>query len=218
MLKINFSLLDTPIEVTNGTLLVLEDCRAFTDFIKNLYQFNEESDLKIFNNEYKSIKYSELLIVTDVLGYDVNSPSVLKNIYEDLENQLNETPEIKSQINQLMFKISDIMNHELIEHEMDLESDEITFLELFKVLGIKIETKSDTFLEKMIEIIQIFKYLSKKKLLVFINTSSYLLEEELKEILEFISLMQIDALFVEPKKKSGIYQTVVDSDFYIQYE
>src|SRR5699024_10818662 len=123
-----------------------------------------EGELKLFNDQYQKLKATEIMVVTDILGFDVNSAAVLKLIYADLEQQLNEKGEVKSMIDKLTTTISELIDYELLDHELDLESDEITVLELFKALGIKIETHSDTIFEKMLEILQVYKYLSKKKL------------------------------------------------------
>lgn len=219
ILKINFSLLEESLNIDKATFLVLEEYQAFSNCVKQVYQYSEEGTFKIFSSTCKSLKESELMVVTDIMGFDVNISSVLKLIYADLEDQLNEKPEIKSKINQLTSEINDIMNHELLDHEIDLEEDEeITFQELFKVLGIKIETKSDSIFERIIEIVQIFKYLSKKKLLILVNTSSYLTDKELKELVEYISLLQIDVLFIEPRKRKVVSQYVIDEDFFVQFE
>lgn len=219
ILKINFSLLEESINVENATFIVLEEPQIFSNCVKQVYQYTEDGEFKIFNSSYKSLKESELMIVTDIMGFDVNIASVLKLIYADLDDQLNEKPEIKSKINRLTSEINDIMNYELLEHEIDLEEDEeITFLELFKVLGIKIETKSDTIFERLIEIIQVFKYLSKKKILILVNVASFFTNAELKELVDYISLLQIDVLFLEPRKRSVVSQYIIDEDFYLQYE
>ena len=52
-------------------------------------------------------------------------------------------------IEKLTGTISQLIGYELLEHEMDLEEDGITVRELFKALGIKIETTSDTILKKL---------------------------------------------------------------------
>lgn len=217
-MKINFPLLEEAIEICGATYLVLEDTASFSTLIKELYQYHENGIVKLFDKQFKSLKNSEILLITDVLGYEINSASILKLIYEDLESQLNENPEVKVRISRLTMEISDIMSYELLAHELDLEKDEITFLELFKVLGIQIETKSDTFFEKITEIIQVYKFLTKKKLLIFVNTSSYLKTDEIKELGDYISLFNLEVLFIEPRKVEGIIQNVIDNDFYMQLE
>lgn len=118
-------------------------------------------------------------------------------------------------ITKLTDTISELIEYELLDHEMDLESDEITILELFKALGVKIETTSDTIYEKIIEILQVFKYLTKKKLLIFINVCSYLTLKEIEEIRSYISLCNMDVLFIEPRKIAGITQTILDNDYFL---
>ncbi|WP_170924901.1 type II-A CRISPR-associated protein Csn2 [Candidatus Enterococcus clewellii] len=218
MMKLNFELLDEPLEIESATTLVIEDVRVFARLVKWFYQYEEQSDLKLFDEKQKSIKASELMIVTDILGYDVNSSAVLKLIHADLEEQLNEKPEVKSMIDKLTATISELIGYELLEHELDLEEDEITVLELFKALGIKIETQSDTIFEKLIEIIQVYKYLSKKHLLVLVNSCAYLTTDELVELKEYISLCNMDVLFIEPRKITVGPQYILDEDYFLHVE
>lgn len=215
MMKVNFELLDQPIELDPVTILTVEDTKVFAHLTKLFYQYDGESELRLFNDQQKSIKPAEMMLITDVLGYDINSAATLKLIYADLELQLNEKPEVKSMIDKLTSTISELIGYELLEHELDLECDEITVTELFKALGIKIETKSDTIFEKLLEIIQVFKNLTKKKLLVFINVCSYLTKEELTELKSYILLYNTRVLFLEPRNVFGFKQYVLDEDYFL---
>ena len=164
------------------------------------------------------MKESELLIITDVLGYNLNSPAMLKMIHSDLEKQLNEKPEVKSMIEKLVSTVTELIAFECLENELDLEYDEITILELIDALGVKIETLGDLPFEKMLEIIQVFKYLSKKKLLIFINVTAYLSKEELLNLIEYIQLNQLTVLFVEPRAVYDLPQYVLDQDYFLNME
>lgn len=217
-MKINFPLLDEPLEIKEATFLVVEDQIIFSSTVKNLYQYSEESDIKLFDSDLKSLKESELLIITDVLGYNLNSPVMLKMIHSDLEKQLNEKPEVKSMIEKLVSTVTELIAFECLENELDLEYDEITTLELVDALGVKIETLSDLPFEKMLEIIQVFKYLSKKKLLIFINVTVYLSKEELLNLIEYIQLNQLTVLFVEPRAVYDLPQYVLDQDYFLNME
>ncbi|MBC2074169.1 type II-A CRISPR-associated protein Csn2 [Listeria marthii] len=217
-MNFNFKLLDEPITIEDSTIFVIEDVRVFANVAKLFYQYDETGELKVFNTKQHPLKSSELMLVTDILGHDINSAATLKLIYADLEQQLNEKPEVKSMIDKLTATISELIGYELLEHELDLEEDEITVIELFKALGIKIETKSDTIFEKLIEIVQVYKYLSKKKLLVFINVCAYLTKEELLELRRYISLYQVKVLFIEPRKIDGFPQAILDPDYFLHVE
>ena len=217
-MKINFPILDEPIEIKQATFLILEEQLIFSDVVKHLYHYSEEDELKLFDNKMKSLKESELLLITDILGYNINSPAMLKLIRADLEKQLNEKPEVKSMLEKVVATITELIAFECLENELDLEYDEITILELIDALGVKIETLSDTVFEKSLEIVQVFKYLSKKKLLVFVNVSCYLSEHELAKLVEYIQLHNINVLFVEPRKVYDFPQYVVDEDYFLSCE
>lgn len=217
-MKINFPLLDEPLAIENTTFLVLEDQFTFSTIVKQFYQYTDDGELKLFDRNLKALKESELLVITDVLGYNLNSPAMLKLIHADLENQLNDKPEVKSMIEKLVATITELLAFECLENELDLEYDEITILELIDALGVKVETLSDTPFEKMLEIVQVFKYLSKKKLLVFINTSAYLSKDELVNLIEYIQLNQLSVLFVEPRKIYDFPQYVLDQDYFLNPE
>ena len=200
-------------EVNQGTVLVIEDVSVFAQLVKEFYQYDEQSNLTIFDSKIRSIRSSELLLITDILGYDINTSQVLKLLHTDIANQLNDKPEVRSEIDSLVSLITDIIMAECLENELDIEYDEITLLELVKVLGIRIETKSCTVFEKIFEILQIFKYLVKKKILVFVNSLSYFSKDEIYQILEYIKLLQADVLFLEPRQIKGIQQFILDKDY-----
>ena len=200
-------------EVNQGTVLVIEDVSVFAQLVKEFYQYAEQSNLTIFDSKIRSIRSSELLLITDILGYDINTSQVLKLLHTDIVNQLNDKPEVRAEIDSLVSLITDIIMAECLENELDIEYDEITLLELVKVLGIRIETKSCTVFEKIFEILQIFKYLVKKKILVFVNSLSYFSKDEIYQILEYIKLLQADVLFLEPRQIKGIQQVILDKDY-----
>ena len=217
-MKINFPLLDEPLAIENAAFLVLEDQFTFSTIVKQFYQYTDDGELKLFDRNLKALKESELLVITDVLGYNFNSPAMIKLIHADLENQLNDKPEVKSMIEKLVATITELLAFECLENELDLEYDEITILELIDALGVKVETLSDTPFEKILEIVQVFKYLSKKKLLVFINVTAYLSKDELANLIEYIQLNQLRVLFVEPRKVYDFPQYVLDQDYFLTPE
>lgn len=217
-MKLNFPLLDEAISLNGSVILAVEDTQVFAKLVKDLYQYSEESDVKFFDTDFKSVKESELMIVTDILGYDINSAPILKLIHADLEAQLNDQPEVKSIIEKLANSITELISYECLESELDLEYDEITILELIKALGVKIETKSDTIFEKCFEILQIFRYLTKKKLLIFVNSLSYFTSAEIEKIVEFINLSQLRVLFLEPRSVINQIQYILDEDYFLLVE
>ncbi|MBM7267610.1 type II-A CRISPR-associated protein Csn2 [Streptococcus sp. 2018037] len=217
-MKLNFPLLDEALTVEKATIFVVEDTTVFSRLVRNLYQYQDGSELKIFDEQFRSIKDSELMVVTDILGYDINAAPILKLIHADLENQLNEKTEVKSIIEKLANSITELISYECLENELDLEYDEITVLELIKALGVKIETISDTIFDKIFEILQVYQFLNKKRFLVFINVLSYLTVDEIQKTREYIELSNMDVLFLEPRKRKDFPQYVLDKDYFLLSE
>lgn len=217
-MKLNFPLLDEALTLDKATIFVVEDTTVFSRLVRNLYQYQVGSELKIFDEQFRSIKDSELMVVTDILGYDINAAPILKLIHANLENQLNEKPEVKSIIEKLANSITELISYECLENELDLEYDEITVLELIKALGVKIETISDTIFDKIFEILQVYQFLNKKRFLVFINVLSYLTVDEIQKTREYIELSNMDVLFLEPRKRKDFPQYVLDKDYFLLSE
>lgn len=215
-MRLNFSLTDGSIELDKVTILTLEDPRTFSELTSSFYNYEQDGPLKLVFDDYKPLKENQVMVVSDVLSYNINTPSILKQVYADLEGQLNEKLEVKNELDLLAAKIAEIIAVECLENQLDLEYDEITVLELLKIMGVKLEEKTLSIYEKCYEIVQIYKYLSKKELLVFLNVGAYLTEEQFKKIVEYIELCGINALFVEPRKLYEFPQYILDSDYYLE--
>ena len=218
MLKINFPILDEPLILSDATVLTVEDVTVFSSLVRYFYTYTEDDQVNIFDDKFKSLKESELMVVTDILGFDVNSAAMLKLIHADIEKQLNEKPEVKSMVEKLANTITELISYECLENELDLEYDEITILELIKALGIQIETQSDTVFEKCFEILQVYNYLSKKRLLIFINVGAYLTKNEMEKLIAYIQLSNQVVLFLEPRRLYDLPQYVLDDDYFLMAE
>ena len=218
MLKINFPILDEPLILSDATVLTVEDVTVFSSLVRYFYTYTEDDQVNIFDDKFKSLKESELMVVTDILGFDVNSAAMLKLIHADIEKQLNEKPEVKSMVEKLANTITELVSYECLENELDLEYDEITILELIKALGVQIETQSDTVFEKCFEILQVYNYLSKKRLLIFINVGAYLTKNEMEKLIEYIQLSNQVVLFLEPRRLYDLPQYVLDNDYFLMAE
>lgn len=205
MININFDFLDTPLQIEGLTSLTIQDRTVFTKVVQEAYRYSGEDDyLHFFDDNYRTLKPVEIMLINDILGFDVNSAPTLKLIYKDIENQINHQPEQKTLIEQHLNAATEIIQNELLDFEIDMVSDEIDVAEALKVLGVKIEIATDTIFERLFEIIQIFKYLKTKKLLVLINAGIYFSEQELTSLEQYAELQNIALLMIDNQKLTGI--------------
>ncbi|AWF95864.1 type II-A CRISPR-associated protein Csn2 [Weissella cibaria] len=220
MFSLNFDFLDEPIKLEGFTELVIENRTVFTKVVQALYEYSDDENyIQIFNEDYQALKTNELMLVNDVLGFDINSPTTLKLVYQDIIRQINDKPEVKSKIESYLNQAIQIIKDELVEFEIDLVSDEILLTEALKSLGVKIEIVSDTIFERFFEIIQVFKYLKAKELLVVINAGVYFSKSEIAAIAEYTELQNMNMLMINSAKYEGVKSRyVLDEDFVIMHE
>jgi len=212
-------MIDESLPINGITGLVIENKIVFSKLVQSLYDYTPNNhDIKLFNDKYESLKLDELVVITDILGYDVNSAAVIKLLYSDLENQIADNPELHTEIEDTLGKIVSLIVKETLDFEPDLHFSELTMQKIFKALDIKIETSNLTIFERTSDIIRVFKYLRKKKLLVIINLGTYLSHQQILETIEFASLQNINMLLIDiavfdtPK---NLTQYVMDNDFVV---
>ena len=211
--------MDELIELKGVTSLVIENKVVFAKLVESFYAYTQDTtEIKLFGDKYESIKRDDLMIVTDILNYDVNSTSIIKFLYGDLENQIANNPELHTEIEDAIGKVATLIVRETLDFELDLHFSELTMQKIFKALDIKIETSELTIFERMSDIILIFKYMRKKKLLALVNLGTYLSLEQIAATVEYASLQNItmllldNAVFNAPR---NLTQYVMDTDFVV---
>lgn len=214
-MKINFSILDEPLKVEDLTVISIEDVKLFSSVVEWLYNYSEESDFKIYDSEFNSLSPQELLLITDVLNYSPNTSTILKKIYSDLEVQINLDPEVKSELEKYLIKIEELIGHQLIDHSLDLVSEDLSISKLMKALSIKVKMENRSIFNKILDIVEVYKYLAGKKLLIFVNTCSYMTVEELAEFRSYIILNNTRVLMIEPREIPDYTNYFLDKDYFL---
>ena len=219
-ISINFDMLDEPIEITHMTSIVIENKKIFSRIVQDLYayEYQEEINIKLFDSSFKNIHPSEVMIVTDILKEELNSPAVLKLVYKDVEEHISIDPGLKTQIEDALGQAWNLINREMVHFDLDLTSDKMTLQDAFKAMSIKIDSGDSSIYEKTLEIIHLCKYLTKKKLLVLINLSTYLNVEEMQEVEEYSRLQNIKLLLIDNAAfiiRGSAKQVIIDDDFIV---
>jgi len=218
-MKLNFNMMDEAIELNGATSLVIENKVVFAKLVESFYAYSPDgAEVKLFGDKYESIKQDDFMVVTDVLGYDINNASVIKLLYGDLESQIANNPELHTEIEDALGKVATLIIRETLDFELDLHFSELTMQKIFKALDIKVETSDLTIFERTSDIILIFKYMRRKKLLVFINLGTYLSPEQMLATVEHATLQNITMLLLDNAAfdaPSNLTQYVMDKDFVV---
>lgn len=212
-IRLNLPIFDESIGIKGFTLLVVENRSVLTQLVQWLYCYDESSDLKLYDSKIQSLKNSEIIVISDLLGFTINSSAVVKAIQTDLLDQFNDNIELKNELEQVLVRATNLVGSQCIENELNLTYTELSVEKIISALDVRVDTVANTLFEQIFEILQIFRYLVKKKLLIFVNVASYFKEEEIDVIKEFIELNQINVLFIEPRRVFSYAQFVLDEDF-----
>ena len=207
--------MDQAIEIEGVKIFTIEDSFIFRKIVEQLLQYDENSEIKLYDREFNRLKEDEIFIISDLLSFDFNQPSVIKSVLNDILNRINEEPEVHSKLDFHINQIEDVLSFYTIEHDLNLSSPKLDLLSILKTSGIKVSFEEDGLLDKLYDICQLFKYLVKKRLLIFVNIQAYLTQDELKMFFEFIQLNQIDCLIIERFPIKGFQQYLLDEDYYL---
>ena len=214
MIYLNFHMLDTPLTLHHMSILSVEDTALFATLVENLYSYEENGAIKIFQENQEQLKTQQVIVITDILNYDLNNSSLLKRIDQEVIEALNEKPECKTEIEALLIQLNKIMREEMVDHELDIEVDDLTIEKLLKELKPRVKRENFLF-NKMTEILDVHRYLNKKGLLIFINTLAYFTDSQRQNLCEYIFLNNMNVLFLEPHKIENMEQYYLDKDYFL---
>lgn len=215
-MRFNFPTLDESLEISGVTILAIEEAQVFAQIVYDLYTLNDHSSLKIFLSDQTRLTVKDIMIVTDVMAYDLNTTLLQKKILKDLEQQLNLDITKKDSFEMLLGQLEVLLDEELLEHELSLTTDELTISQFLKMVHPKMETSVTSIFEKMLELVNIYRYLQDTvKLLVFVNGGTYLTDAEFSELVHYIELAGLKVLFLESRLIPAHHQYYLDEDFYL---
>ena len=217
ILKINLKIIDNPIIVSSLTSLVIQNVQLFAKIVQEISNYSEESEeIKIFDHNYTSLKDTELVVISDIIGFELNSASIIQIVHKDLEKQIFSDEDKRSHMENIINELSHLVELELIHFTLDLENSNFSLVDLFKLMKVKIATDIDSIFDKVMEIIRICKYLPKKRLLILVNAGTFLTQDQLIEIEEYVELHNYTVLLIYRHEFSGVVnQYIIDDDFVV---
>lgn len=178
--------------------LVIEDTKIFTNFlnawINTSAKRTQEFQLIEEDREIDISKYTELLF--DVFSPEINQSSLLKKLYQELESDLNgeEMYQKKIDLESRLYALTDDL---MYRSRFPIVAGEIHYDLLFKAVGLQFEFAGDSVLERLVDYMKIAYELSGKRLFVIVNLDSFLDQEELVALENFLRYNEIRVLALQ---------------------
>lgn len=179
---------------------IIESPASFSKYVRDLYEIMQNNEGKFTLSDEDEIidfqKYAELII--DPFWLDFHNRQIQKKLYAELQNLAVgsefylQTQELKSQIQKYFIDLEYASGY-------DLEiADEIDLPAIFKAVGIQLDGgNEETLFERIAIYIKIMAELLKKKLVILVNSRSYLTSDQIDQIAELCMYSEVALLLIE---------------------
>jgi CRISPR-associated protein Csn2 len=176
----------------------IENSRLFTQIIEELmYQSegNEGSFILSQENEILNIQ-KHIDIIYSPLMLEINQKRIVNKLYSTIRNYALmdfslETMEIETSIYQYILSL---VNN--IEGPITLQ-DNFDINGLLKLFDVKFSFEESSLISRLYDYLKVAHYYSDTKCFVFINLKSYLNNDEIEALYQFVNLSKINVLLLE---------------------
>ena len=206
-------------EIKSKTLntLVIEDTRNVANFIRTLIEVSntESEEIELIDN-YKKLDVSKTTdIIFDLFNIEANAATILKKLYTELEEDLCSEDMYIKKI-EMESTIANIVDELAYRSRFSLKSDEINYQNFFKALLVEFDYEKTSILDRLTEYIKVSSELLDKKLFIIVNLDSFLTEEDLLELSNFLCYNEIKLLALQNKitreVKACEHLRIIDQD------
>lgn len=205
-----------PISEDKPSILVIENPDVMTEFVSSLIQQSagNEGDFLFVNGE-KSLDFQKSVeLVIDPFSVDFNNKKVLSSLFSNLSRTGNDFIEKKSDVLQKSITLLEFLvskeNFIGITYNSDFD-----WTAFFKMFGVQFENEYESLLVKLTEYLKLLSSFSKCELIVFVNLSSYLSQNDLNQLLKTALYCKIKVVFIESSdilSFSKAHVCVIDKD------
>lgn len=182
---------------------IVESPELFSKYVQGLLaQINGGDGNFVFCIDEKEIDLSKSIeLIINPFSVNINDRRIVNKLYSELsktaydsENYLY-TQNILADIQKYFLNLEQSSNYIL---EMDSEID---ITALLKALNVRLEIFADDFFEMLNQYIKIIAELMKKKVVGFVNISSFFTKQQLEELIKNAAYNEMKLLLIENHQK-----------------
>lgn len=207
--------IDVDINKDKTNLLIISDYKLFGSVCYDLNRKDTEKVIFIDNDKLINIK--DIIIFNDILSFNFNDKTIITKLYNQLSKSIISNVEADNELKEYFMKISNVLYDEIEYYNVDIDlNEEIDLVKYFKLAGIEFDNKYNNLIDKFIDILEIYSELYDQTI-IFINVLSYFSNDEIREVLKYITYKKISVLFLENSYNRSVYfenKYVIDDDFY----
>ncbi|MGO5334608.1 type II-A CRISPR-associated protein Csn2 [Enterococcus cecorum] len=177
---------------------IIESPELLLNYITELQEQvigNEGKFVLSDENEILSFK-KDMSLILSPLEIDYNDKKFINELFKEIKDIVQsgglyeEYVFVKSELVKLMERISESNDYPL------QYSEELEVSSLLKMMQVKFDFQDANYFERLITFVQLSQRLLRKKLLIFVNLSSFLSENQLVELEKIAKYEQIKILLI----------------------
>lgn len=179
--------------------VVVENPEEFYNLTNELIgQSNGEEGKFVLSNKKILNMKKDLDVLTDIYSVDINSTKSKNKLYKYLDKTKNDYHlEVNNLDAQIYKLISEIENDLVIDIEYSFEVD---YKNILKAIDLKFYNDFDSFIEKLINYINVYTDFFNIETYVLINLKSFLTQSTYEELLNYKTNKEINILFIESRE------------------
>lgn len=212
----SYELLDKPVELTCEKLcsLTMENT---IEFRRILESFLSGEDRVCFFKDNEPLKPKDVLFVEDILSIDLNDRKMATKIHKLLEEMML-LEDFILKTNEINGLLSGYMEELIFETDLPLMvSEDFDRQTLIKAMGIQVIDESDSFVERIMDYLNLILSFIDYKLIVFVNLLIFLDDGEVRELIDYgarneIMLVTIERVNVSQNYDKKIREILFDKD------
>lgn len=217
-MKITIPKLTNPIycEDNKPNLIIVENQELFSFLCSDLYNGYSglDHESRIFYNDKRLNLKTQIDLHFNLFSIDINSQPVKKHIYKYMAKKVS--TDYYYPMQNMCLSIEKFLEEILEGSDIPLEYDiDFGLINFFKIMQLQVNNHSLTFEEKLAEYFEIMNDISKVKVFILVNTSLFINEKELTNILREFELSEITVLLIEREEKEldlEITTYIIDDD------
>lgn len=196
--------------------LLIENPDSFTMIVSQLCQGCDGKECEwILSENDKVLRLEKTCdFVVNPLQIDLNNKKIQSRLYSEMQEMCNGLISEKNEINYIIAchleKVINRLPYEYVAYDMEFD-----WINLFKLVNVRIEADNSTLLESLVEYIRVLSFLCQIKAVVFLNLRSYLDTKSITELQKMAMYYKISILLVESCEREKIPDSktvIIDKD------
>lgn len=203
-------------------VLEIEDKTLFINIVQSINSlcYNQDSDeyILLLNGDEQLSFSKDAYFIFDVLNIDFNDRKILNKLYSRIKSNLYLDDDIREKLESHYIEMFNLIDSTLLEFPFEFTfKTELVIEDLLKLYGIKLINEGQSFMDKILYLIDLISMLDLCEVLIFCNIKSFFTNDQLEEIYKHIIHNQINVLLLEGSSTDQILKyekkNRIDMDF-----